>query len=258
MSLLHPVGQGITVMGMNVITQNALPPEMCGTPKLPGMAPSEPHDWLRVDEAYAAQMQHRQYLLKSRECDVLWLDPSAQQAAEEVLAQALTVLPLLGFAVESESVMCPDGRRVPLDIAKPLHTLGQLVQEDICIMRKQGDAHLLVGAVLCFPASWRLAEKVGKPLIGIHAPVEEYDDLLAKRVQRLFDAVRIGRPLWRFNKLWYDDAELFQPRSAETATRRILPDQDAAPFIRSERQCLVRMPLSDVVVFSIHTYVVRT
>lgn len=258
MSLLHPVGQGTSVLCMTVITQDTLPPEMCGMPKLPGMAPAAPHDWLRVDEAYGAQMLHRQDLLKTREADVLWLDPTAQQAAQEVLAEALAVLPVLGFAVEGESVTCPDGRHVPLDRAKPLRTLGHLVQEDICIMRKQGDAHVLVGAVLCFPASWRLAEKVGRPLIGIHEPVEEYDDQLAKRVQRLFDAVRVGRPLWRFNKLWYDDAELHQPRSAQAATRRILPDHDAAPFIRSERQCLVRMPISDVVVFSIHTYVVRT
>ena len=29
------------------------------------------------------------------------------------------------------------------------------------------------------------------------------------------------------------------------------------PFTRSERQCILRLPESDAVVFTIHTYVVR-
>lgn len=243
---------------MTVITQDALPPEMSGAPRLPGTGPTDPHDWLRVDEAYAAQMQRRLELLEGQTDDVLWLDPTAQTAAEEVLEQALSLLPALGFEVDAQRVRCPDGRYVNIAWTDPLRVLGQLVQEDICILRKQGDEHVLVGAVLCFPASWRLAEKAGKPLIGIHEPVEEYDAQLAKRVQRLFDAVRAGQPLWRFNKLWYEDAELHQPRSAEASARRIVPEEQAAPFIRSERQCLVRMPVSEVVVFSIHTYVVRS
>ena len=243
---------------MTLILQNALPPEMSGETGLPGMAPAMPNDWLQVDEAYGAQMQRRLQLLETQRSDVLWMDPTAQTAAAEVLDEALGVLPSLGFTVTPTHVVCPDGRQVDIARDEPLLTLGQLVQEDICLMRKHGDEHVLVGAVLCFPASWRLAEKAGKPLIGIHAPVDEYDADVAKRVQRLFNAIRVGTPLWRFNKLWYDDAELHQPRSAHGSTRRIEPDHDAAPYIRSERQCLIRMPVSDVVVFSIHTFVVAT
>lgn len=243
---------------MNVILQNELPPEMQGEKGLPGMAPTGPDDWLRVDEAYGAQMQRRLELLEHQRGDVLWMDPTVHAAAVEVLEEALGILPALGFTVGQDAVTCPDGRAVPLLRDAPLLTLGKLVQQDICLMQKRGEEHVLVGAVLCFPASWRLAEKAGKPLIGIHKPVEEYDADLAKRVQRLFNAIRVGQPLWRFNKLWYDDGELHQPRSAEGSTRRIEPDRDVAPFIRSERQCLVRMPVSDIVVFSIHTFVVAT
>lgn len=242
---------------MSVILQHSIPTQMQQDSGLPGVAPAAPDDWLRVDEAYGAQMQRRCTLLAERRSDVLWLDPTAVEDAREVLHEALAILPALGFTKEEDGIRCPDGRLVTVDMNDPLGTLGHLVQEDICLMRKQGDAHVLVGAVLCFPASWRLAEKVGRPLVGIHAPVPEYDDSLARRVQRLFDGVRVGRPLWRFNRLWYDDPELFQPRSS-TAPRRIVPDQDAAAFIRSERQCILRMPRSGTVVFSIHTYVVRS
>jgi len=243
---------------MSVILQKALPPEMEGEAGLPGMAPAAAHDWLRVDEAYGAQMQRRLELLQKKRADVLWMDPSAQDAACEVLEQALDLLPDMGFARAADRVTCPDGRVVTLDRSAPLLTLGYLVQQDICLLQKHGTEHVLTGAVLCFPASWRLAEKAGKPLIGIHEPVDEYDGALAKRVQRLFDGVKAGRPMWRFNKLWYEDAELFQPRSAAMSARRIIPDAAAAPFIRSERQCVVRMPRTDAVVFSIHTFVVRS
>lgn len=242
---------------MSEILQDALPSEMTGETGLPGMAPAEPQGWLRVDEAYGAQMQRRLALLRDQRDDVLWMDPTALDAAQEVLAQTLCLLPALGFEVSDRTVRCPDGRSVMINREAPLLTLGELVQEDICLLQKQGDEHVLVGAVLCFPASWRLAEKAGRPLVGIHAPVEEYDDNLARRVQRLFDGVRVGRPLWRFNRLWYDDPELHQPRSAKIP-RRIKPTERAAPYIRSERQCVVRMPVSDVIVFSIHTYVVAT
>lgn len=241
---------------MNVIVQNALPPEMSGAPRLPGMQPAAPQDWLRVDEAYGAQMQRRRDLLARQRGDVLWREPGALAPAREVLDEALAVLPALGFAVGADAVICPDGQRVTIDRDAPLLTLGQIIQEDICLLQKRGAEHVLVGAVLCFPASWRLAEKAGKPLVAIHAPVHDYGPDLARRVQRLFDGVRAGRPLWRFNRLWYDDPELHQPRSA-SAPRRIAPDQAAAPFIRAERQCVLRLPLSEAVVFSIHTYVTR-
>jgi hypothetical protein len=246
---------------MMEILQHTLPTEMQSETRLPGMAPVEPDGWLRVDEAYGEQMQRRLELFDRQIEDVIWMDPSALGAAQEVLDAVLEILPRLGFSSEHEheheQVTCPDGRVVQVMRDAPLLTLGQLVQEDICLMRKEGVEHVLVGAVLCFPASWRLAEKAGKPLIGIHEPVSEYDDHLAKRVQRLFDGVRTGRPLWRYNRLWYDDPELHQPRSAREP-RRISPDQQAAPYIRSERQCVVQMPKTDIVVFSIHTYVVRT
>ena len=122
-------------------------------------------------------------------------------------------------------------------------------------MQKAGGEHILTGAVLCFPASWRLDEKFMRPLTGIHVPVGSYDDQVAKRVQRLFDGVRPGRPLWRFNGLWYDDATLYHPRSIHD--RRDHPEPGQARFLRSERQSILRLPDTGAVIFGIHTYIVR-
>ena len=130
---------------------------------------------------------------------------------------------------------------------------ARLVQEDLCLMQPVGAEHVLTGAVLCFPASWTLAEKLGRPLSGIHTPVAVYDAGMAARVQRLFDLIRPERPMWRQNALVYADPDLHQPRP-EAAPRREKATQGR--YLRSEKQCLLRVPSSDAVAFTIHTYVV--
>ncbi len=235
---------------MSVILQDHLPDLHTDNPRLPGTMPCDANDWLRTDEAYAAQMQYRADLLSKQQDAVLYEPATSRDARIEVLTEALKILPRLGFTISETHVICPDARVVAIDWNAPLKTLGHLVQEDICILEKRGTEHVLTGAVLCFPANWRLADKVDRPLVGIHAPVVEYDDNIARRVQRLFDGVRVGMPLWRFNKLRYEHADLHQPfRRAEG---------DILPFVRSERQCILRLPRSDAVVFTIHTFVVRS
>ena len=239
---------------MTTILHSKLPEEMQRSTALPGIAPCGSEDWLRVDEAYAAQMARRISLIKTQRSAVLWMDKAAMPAVLELLDEVLQLLPNLGFTVDDDQVRCPDGRTVQVSQNDPLGTLAQLVQEDLCIHEKRGDEHVLLAAVLCFPASWLLSEKVGRPLSAIHAPVAEYDTKLAARVQRMFDGVQIGRPLWRMNQLWYVDPELHQPRSV-TSPRALADGPNGAGFYRSERQCIVRLPKTRAVVFSIHTYV---
>ena len=76
---------------------------------------------------------------------------------------------------------------------------------------------------------------------------------LARRVQRLFDALHPDRPLWRANALFYHDPALYQPRR-EDDPRPAPPGR--ADYLRSERQSLLRLPETRAVVFSIHTWVV--
>lgn len=238
---------------MAPILQRHLPQDMRTARALPGVRP-ETGPWLRVDEAYGAQMARREALLGRVPQDVVYLDPAALPAAQELLAKVCDALPGLGYAVEGAGVTCPDGRKVEVSSTTPMHSLGRLCQADFVIMQKRGGVHVLTGAVLCFPASWRLAEKAGRPLIGIHDEVDEYDTGMAARVQRLFDGVQVGRPLWRFNQLWYTDPELFQPRSA-AEPRRVGAGQDTGPYYRTERQTILRLAQTRACVFVIHTYV---
>lgn len=241
------------VFRMTPILHQHLPEDMRTSRALPGIQP-ETGPWLRIDEAYAAQMARRETLLSERPGEVLFLDPGGRAAADELLAQVLGELPGLGFEFRANTVRCPDGRQVSVVRRAPMETLGRLCQNDFVLMEKRGREHVLTAAVLCFPASWRLSEKAGRPLTDIHIPVDEYDDGIARRVQRLFDGIQVGRPLWRFNRLWYQDPELFQPRSAQEP-RRVGSRSTTGPYYRTERQTLLRLPQSRAVVFAIHTLV---
>ncbi|PTX05199.1 heme-dependent oxidative N-demethylase family protein [Pararhodobacter aggregans] len=221
--------------------------------RLPGILPMDPEDWLRVDEAYAGQMAERARLIAGEPGAVTGALPGSEPAVAELAEAVEARLPGLGFAREGAAWRCPDGRLVA-DGGPVLARLGQLVQEDLCVMEAGPEGHhVLTAAVLCFPASWTLVEKLGRGLPGIHRPVSVYDEGLAARVQRLFDAVRVGQPLWRANVLDYVDPSLYQPRSE--ANRREKPEGPRG-FIRSERQGLMRLPRTQAVIFSIHTYVV--
>lgn len=226
--------------------------------RLPGVMPMEAGQWLQQDEAYQGQLAEKARLVE--ECPELVhaLSEGARPAAEELLDHVLAELSETGgFTLTGERVALPDGTLVAIDRRNPLITLSKIVQEDFVIMEKPdgSDEHVLTGALLCFPASWTLAQKFMRPLIAIHVPVDSYDDNVAKRVQRMFDAIRPGRGLWRANALFYEDHALFHPRLENDPRER--PEVREAHYLRSERQSLVRLPKTNAVIFSIHTTLIR-
>lgn len=226
------------------------------TRRLPGLLPLEGEaPWLVRDEAFAGQMALRDRLVADRRDDVIAQVPGSEAAVSELYGDVLEGLRgRAADVVRDGAYLRSDGIRVPLDETDRLGTLARLVQQDLCVLEKSAGTqeHVMTAAIVCFPASWTLSEKIGHPLSGIHGPVEDYDGMMERRVQRVFDHLRDGRPVWRQNALIYDDPELFQPRRMDA--RR--PKPSGAGYLRSEKQVLLRLPKTGAVVFSIHTYVV--
>ena len=139
---------------MNAPLHSHIPYDPFAERPLPGVQPLEMADWLVIDETFAGQMAERERRLADPGARFLRLLPGAEAAAEELLDTVLgQAYPGAGAQVER-----PDGTVVTVDRARPMETLGRLVQEDLCLMQKRGDAHVLTAAVLCFPASWRLED----------------------------------------------------------------------------------------------------
>lgn len=228
----------------------------------PGVQPLAPSDWILVEGDFPQQMAAREALITARPDVVLGALPEAEMATQELLAEVVTHLEAQAhYQVEGNKVRRPDGVVCAVDAAAPLASIGRLVADDFCLLlpdAKSGE-YRLVAAVLCFPARWSLTEKMGKPLTAIHAPVPNYAEGLSRRVNRLFDAIRPERPLWRANWLVYGDPVLHQPAlgdadsPAPAQPKRWSPD---GPFyLRVERQTLRRLPVSGAVAFGIKSSV---
>ena len=219
-------------------------------------------EWIEIDERFAAQLAVRRQLLDEERSAVLAALPESGPGQRELLALLLDHLPQrfpgqfrrADGAIENSAT----GERFALAAwdEAPLELAGRLVQEDLCLMQRGDAGYRLVAAVLCFPAHWRLADKLGHPLQVIHEPVPGFDERLADPVDRFFTSIQVARPVWRLNWSLVDAPTLFrppehrghpQPISAEHAGREL--------WLRVERQTLRRLPRSGDVVFSIHTYV---
>ena len=228
---------------------------------------SRPADELvEIDALYPAEMQGRRRLLDTRRDEVFAALPTSQTARGDVLAVLAELLPcrypswfarqgpMLHNRLTGESFDVSDTRHDPLE------TAGRLVQEDLCIIGTGGPAPVLEAAVLCAPSRWRLADKIGRPLLGVHGPVPLYAERLSAAVDRFMRALRPGKLAERFNWGLFDDAALFQPQPAHGVAAEITETNALDRlFLRVERQTLMRLPASGAVLFAIrvHSYALR-
>ena len=136
-----------------------------------------------------------------------------------------------------------------------------MVPEDLLLLapRPRHDAGglndwVLVAAALAFPAHWVLADKMGRPLAGIHEPVPHYGEILETPMDRFFTKMRMGPISQRWNWSVMTENKLFTPHRS----RRTPLPQDAGIddiFIRMEHQTLRKLPESGCVLFTIRTYI---
>jgi hypothetical protein len=168
-----------------------------------GLHALAPADWLELGPDAGLQMAERRRLLAERPAEVVAALPESVPSQHELFALVLEHLPQrfpdrwqrAGAALVDRAT----GERFASDPADPLATLGRMVQEDFCLMQASPAGYRLTAAILCFPAHWRLADKLGRPLDVIHAPVPDFDVRLARPVDRFFASLQALRPVWRVN-----------------------------------------------------------
>ena len=221
-------------------------------------------EWLQMDDQFDHQMAERRRLLQHQPEDVVAALPASEPSQDELLAVLLDHLAVHAadhYRIAKGEV---EDRRtghvygLTSEAHAPLMLIGRLVQEDFCLLRREADAYHLVAAVLCFPAHWRLRDKLGLPLIDIHAPVPGFAEKLGNPVSRLFERLDTARPVQRLNWSLVDRTDLYLPPSHRTVEVEITPDNAGTRlWLRVERQTLRRLPQTRDVVFGIRTHLSR-
>lgn len=144
---------------------------------------------------------------------------------------------------------------------EPLDFVGRQVQEDLILMSQVESELFLDAGQLCFPSNWSLTFDLGMPFVDIHRPVPGLvEDGLVGKIQRFLTRIEAGKPWTRLN--WSVTAGGRLDTAAESfdewgSTRYQIDEQNVASMVhlRVEEQCLIRMPTTQSVLFTIHTYV---
>src|SRR5215212_2249662 len=143
-----------------------------------GLNALDPADWLWRDEAFAAETAQRLGLLATRPHEVHAMLPGALPAVRELVALVHDFFGVGSAAAARDS--------------DDLASLAGLAQEDFCVMQARPEgAYALTAALLCAPAHWRLAEKLGKPLADIHSPVPGFAARLGSAAERFFASLTV-------------------------------------------------------------------
>lgn len=210
-----------------------------------GLHALDPKDWLVFTTDHAAEVAEKRRLLATG-ADIHRLLPEGAAAAAEVAALVEAHLAAHAPAVQMDA-----------GIADPLIRAGLAVQEDLCLLEASPEGYRLVGAFVAFPSRWSLAEKIGRSMPAIHAPVPGLEAAIGGPVRLFFERLQADRPVWRANWSLSDDPVLHQPSSAfrRTATEVTAADAGRQLWLRVERQTLRRLPRTGLVLFTILTFV---
>ncbi len=233
-----------------------------------GLKPLDLHDWIDTDHNLLRYLDEKDRIATRHPQEMFAALPDTRDAQAEVLHLLADHLPkrfpdtYSRFGPQIDVV--PAFRRVMMDahFIPPLLIAAGLVQEDLILLRKQDDGWpknwSVVAGALAFPSSWRLLDKIGKPMHDVHAPVPGFNEGTrnAALIERIFDNLRGEAPVVRWNWSLYGDDKLYHPESANPSGRRFGEGELAENvFLRLERQTLRKLPESGDILFTIRIYI---
>ena len=197
----------------------------------------DPATWVSDrDDDWVPTVAMKRALLAERPAEVVACLAGAEEACDEVAAGVLGSV--------GESPTTETGLDALVDAASR-------VADDLCILMPGRDGRpVLSAAALCSPNRWRLAEKLGSTMAGIHAPVARYETDLARPADAVMARLAPGKPVWRSNWGLSTHAALFQPDVPPVET---VPP--AEMWLRIEWQTLRRLPVTGGILFTIRTWV---
>jgi dimethylamine monooxygenase subunit A len=140
-----------------------------------------------------------------------------------------------------------------------LEAAARAAWEDFCLLTRASPEEplLLTGGALAFPTDWCLADKIGKPLLEVHAPIHGYAGQLSAGVDSFMDGLQAGALFGRANAFVVaSDALRYLPVDPPEARFAHVTPQNAGEtlFVRCERQTLRRLPRTGAILFTIGVY----
>jgi hypothetical protein len=206
-----------------------------------GLRPGDAADFFATRDATGAVCAERARWLADDAAKYAALLPEAEPALRDTVALART----LGTTIDAA-----------LPASLQLLALGRAWEPDFVWMHPDGDGiHRLIGGVVCFPSSWALRDKLGRPMSEVHGPVPGLNAELGRQIETFFARQALGVAWTRENSNYSRDAQLnhhpSRPRRPLDAT--VTADE---VWIRVEHQLLLKLPRSGSVLFGIRLEII--
>lgn len=204
---------------------------------------SAPH---QVEEKTTSEIALKRALYQMHSADISQSMAEAEDAIAEVSA----------LIANNVSSYHPERVWRPFEAENPLISAALNIVEDILLLAPviEGDTccWTLKAGFVAFPAHWSLAEKMGKPIEAIHAPVPELDDRLGAHINRFFNNMLTDTITKRRNWTIQIDDTLFAPGRYHVPS---LSQNDAGKrcYVRVEDQRIRKLPQTGWIVFTIRT-----
>ena len=185
-----------------------------------------------------------------------WLQPDPDLALRKA-----------AFDAHPESVQLTPEAQAPSEelaalrgVAGGLESAARSAWEDMCLLTRRPDeaAYRLVGAAVAFPTDWRIADKLGHPMIALHRPIHGYAEQIGGPVDHFMAKLKPGRIYGRCNWFVSSTSALrwIAQGSPEQQFAHVTADNAGESlFVRSERQTLRKLPETGAIVFTIGIYV---
>ncbi len=212
-----------------------------------GLAPIADEAWL-PDAISGDELARKRALLSRSAPPVFAALPETEQAQQRVYDAVCDRRQATTGIGDSPTNSLSDDSLSDGTSPAPLARAALLVPEDLCMMQLEDGRYRLVAACVCAPSYWSLAEKIGRTLTQIHAPVPALEEKLGARMHAFFQRLPASTAFERRNWFLHLDDEPFQPRpEAWPRSEAIDP---ARLVMRSERQTLKQMA-DDLILFTI-------
>jgi dimethylamine monooxygenase subunit A len=199
-----------------------------------------------VAEFFAPTEHHKELISERRNC--------LQSAPQTYAALLSDGIPLLDETIEMAANWPTNVTPATSPGKTPWQrclSLGEALEPDFLLLKPQADGqfHLLSGCV-CFPSSWSLAEKIGRPLEFIHGVVPGLNPQLGNQIHSFLSKIKPDIAWQRTNWGLSRSPELNQH------PKRTLPHLDASVrleeiWLRVEHQALVALPRNQATLFGI-------
>ena len=132
-----------------------------------------------------------------------------------------------------------------------LLALGEFWETDYLLLKAEVAGEILLnGGCLCFPSSWRLSDKIGKPIEFIHGPVPGLNSSIGGAVHRFLAGLKPGAASLRHNWGLARSPELNHHPDRHPARLDAGVGMDEV-WLRVEHQALVALPESGGILFGI-------